>query len=117
MKGARLELRLDLELRQKVGELAERAGQPASVVVRRLILAAHRDAFGEARPSASCDTEVRRATAQPPIVPEPHDPWDYMTLEEVLETAGIYMGPDPQTDKPHESTNAPVTTTSTEAGP
>ena len=49
MKTERMELRLDSSLRQKLNELAKVSGTPASRVIRRLILAAYRNACGETR--------------------------------------------------------------------
>jgi hypothetical protein len=63
-KTDRLELRLDAELRGKIDELARLRGWPASAVVRRAVLDAHRAAFPDAAvtpPSAIVEVPVCRA--------------------------------------------------------
>jgi hypothetical protein len=47
-KAERLELRLDVELREKLDELAGRRNVAVSVIVRRAIIDAHRAAFPDA---------------------------------------------------------------------
>jgi hypothetical protein len=117
VKTGRLELRLAPELRAKLEALADLSGRSASATVRRLIIAAHRDAFGDRRPSPSTAPDVRRAPAQTAPAAEPDDPCDFMTTDEVLAMAGIDLGAYPAPEGNDELTSAPVTTTSTEAGP
>jgi hypothetical protein len=96
-----MELRLDAPLRQKLDALALLSGRSASATVRRLILAAHR----------AVDPQVQRVVPQTAHVTEPDDS-DLMTTDQILEMAGIYMGPDPQADDANESKSA-----SAETGP
>ena len=64
MKTSRLELRLDPELRAKLEALARASGKSASSVVRRLVLRAYREAFGDPRPAPGATAPAPARTAR-----------------------------------------------------
>jgi len=73
-KHDRLELRLDAELRSKINELAALRGWPASAVVRRAVLEAHRAAFPDAAVAApSTIAEPRVVTTPALTITELHE--------------------------------------------